>query len=208
MSKPYQNEVFHSMVNEKTISFRIEPYVKEATLQAGIDIIIMVLAATVLSVIKFPLSICISIVTGYFAIALILHYRVVIQAIIDKRKGDYITETVSIKKFIDEYSFAGDSLGHSYIHFFYPKEMQVWKYKIKVISNHGEEKKLRSVMSCRRLIEFAVLDKQQIKHLQVTYLKRSKILIRVDLAEEIDKNTSRKKTPVTKKAIHFINMSI
>lgn len=196
------------MVNEKAVSFRIKPYIQEATLQIILDILIMVIISTVLIFAKFPLIVCVAVVTGYFAIALVFHYRVVIQAIIDKRKEDYITETVSIKKFIVEYSFAGDRLGRSNLRFFYPKEMQVWKYKIKALNNHGEEKKLRSVMSFRRLLQFAILDKQKIEDLQVTYLKRSKILVRVDLVEEIDKNTSKRKKETIKKAIDFINRSI
>lgn len=199
---------FLIVVNEKAVSFRIKPYIQEDTLQIVLDILIMVIILTVLTFAKFPLIVCVAVVTGYFAIALVFHYRVVIQAIIDKRKENYITETVSIKKFIDEYSFAGDRLGRSNLRFFYPKEMQVWKYKIKLLNNYGQEKKLRSVMSFRRLLQFSVLDKQQIEHLQVTYLKRSKILIRVDLVEEIDKNTSKRKREAIKKAIRFINMSI
>lgn len=196
------------MVNEKTVSFRIEPYVQEAKVQIILDILIMTMMITMLTFASFPLIVSISVVSGYFAIALILHYKVVIQAMIDKRKGDYITETVCIKKFIDEYSFSGDRFGHGYIRFFYPKEMRVWKYKIKVISTFGEENKLKSVMSFSRLLEFAVLDKQQIEFLQITYLKRSKIIIRVDLTEEIDKNTSSRKKQAINKAIHFINKSI
>ncbi len=199
---------FIIVVNEKTVSFRIKPYIQEATLQIILDILIMIIISTVLTIAKFPLIVSIAVVIGYFAIALVLHYRVVIQAIIDKRKEDYITETVSIKKFIDEYSFAGDRLGRSNLRFFYPKEMQVWKYKIKVLNNYGQEKKLRSVMSFRRLLQFSILDKQQIEQLQVTCLKRSKILIRVDLVEEIDKNTSKRKREAIEKAIDFINRSI
>lgn len=196
------------MVNEKTISFRMKPYVQESALQAGIDIIVMVLTATVLSVVKFPLSIWISAIAGYFAIALAFHYRVLIQAFIDKRKGDYVTETISVKRFTEEYSLAGDWLGHSYIHIFYPKEMLVGKFKVKVVDNHGNEKTLRSVISFNRLLEFSILDKQQIDQLQVVYLRRSKILIRCDLLEETDKKLSRKRKKVIEKAIRFINMSI
>lgn len=128
------------MVSEKIIGFRIKPYAQESTLQAGIDIIVMVLTAPVLSVVKVPLSICIFATAGYFAIALTLHYRVLIQAFIDKCKGDFITETISIKLFAEEYSFAGDRLGHSYIRIFYPKEMQVGKFKVKVVNNHGDKR--------------------------------------------------------------------
>ena len=198
------------MVNKKTVSFRIKPYIQEATLQAVIDIFVMVLTASFLLIVKFPLVICIFVVTGYFAIALALHYRVLIQAFVDKHKGDFITETISVKRFSEEYSFAGDMLGNSYISIFYPKEMHVRKYRVKVVNNHGEEKKLRSVMSFRRLLQFAVLDKQQIEYLQIIYLKRSRILIWCNLIEETDKKLSRRKKDEkkTKKAIHFINMSI
>lgn len=168
----------------------------------------MVLTATVLSVVKVPLSICIFATAGYFAIALTLHYRVLIQAFIDKCKGDFITETISVKHFAEKYSFAGDGLGHSYIRIFYPKEMQVGKFKVKVVNNHGDKKTLRTVMSFRRLLQFSILDKQQIDYLQVVYLKRSKILIKCDLIEEADKKPSGKKGKVIEKAIHFINMSI
>ena len=196
------------MINEKAISFRIKPYTQEALLQAGIDIAIMVIIAGVLIAANFPVSICIFIAVGYFAIALAFHYRVMIQALVDKYKGDLITETVSVKHFSEEYSFAGDYLGHSYICKFYPKEMQVQKYRIEAVNNHGEEQKLRSVMSFVRLLQFSILDKQQIEHLQIIYLKRSKILICCDLTEETDKKLSGKRKKTVKKAISFINKSI
>lgn len=196
------------MVNEKTISYRIYPYSQEAMLQAGIDILIMVFAKTVLAVAKFPFSACIAVAVGYFVIASVLHYRVLMQVFTDKRKGDYITETVSVKSFKEEFSFAGNRLGHSYICKFYPKEMHVQKHIVRVVNNHGEEKKLRAVMSVRRILQFSILDKQQIECLQVTYLKRSKILIWCDLPEEAEKELSGKKKEAIKKAIHFINTSI
>ena len=115
------------MINKKVIDFRIEPYLQEATLQIVIDIVIIALLIVVFAVAKVSLAICASIVFGYFAIAIALHYRVLIQALVDKHKGDLITETVGIKRFYEEYSFAGDYLGHSYICKFYPKEMQVQK---------------------------------------------------------------------------------
>ena len=196
------------MVNEKTINFRMNPYVKEAKLQAAIDIIVMVLAASVLFVAKFPLIVCISVAIGYLVLAFILHYRVLIQAYADKRKGDFITETVSIKCFAEEHSFAGNSLGHSYISAFYPKEMHVQKCRVTVVNDQGEEKKLRSVMSFRRLLQFSILDKQQVEHLQIIYLKRSKILLWCNLIEETDKKFSKRKKEAINKATHFINMSI
>lgn len=196
------------MINEKIISFRIEPYIQEVTLQAVLDILVVAIVLTVMIFAEFPVILCVSVVIGYFAIALVLHYKVIIQAMTDKRKRDYITETVSVKSFINEFSFMGDRFGHSNIRYFYPKDMQVCRYKIKVLDNRGEEKKLRSVMSFRRSLQFAVLDKQQIDHLQVTYLKRSKILIHVEMPDEIDKISSSRKKNVVEKAIRFINMSV
>lgn len=195
------------MVNEKTISFRLKPYIEEATLQIVLDILVVGVLLGVLIFAKMSLLVCISIVMGYFSIALFFHYRTLIQAIMDKYKRDYTTEVVIIKSFNYEYSFAGDRFGHSYIRFFYPKDMQVCKYKIKIIGDSGEKKKLRSVMSLNRLLEFTMLDKQQIEYLQVTYLKRSKILLHVDLVDEPVKITGKKKK-VIEKAIDTINMSI
>lgn len=196
------------MINKKVIDFRIEPYLQEATLQIVIDIVIIALLIVVFAVAKFSLAICAFIVFGYFVIAIVLHYRLLIQALVDKHKGDLITETVGIKRFYEEYSFAGDYLGHSYICKFYPKEMQVQKYRIKVINAHGEEKNLRAVMSFRRLLDFSILDKQQIKHLQIVYLKRSKIFISCNLVEDVDKNYNRKKKETIKKSVSFINKAI
>lgn len=193
------------MVKENTVRFRVHPYAQEAIIQAGMDIIIMVLVVMVLTAAKFPLSVCIAVVVGYFVIATVLHYRVLMQAVIDKRKGDYVTETVSVKNFKEEFSFTGNWLGHSYICKFYPKEMHVQKHIVNVVNNHEEEKKLRAVMSFRRIVQFAVLDKQQIEYLQVTYLKRSKILIWCDLPEKTEKELSGKKKEAIKKAIYFIN---
>lgn len=176
--------------------------------QIGIDIIAMVLAVTVLSVVEFSLSVCIAVAVGYSVIAMVFHYRVLIQALRDKHNGDFITETVKVKSIIEESSIVGDWLGHSYICKFYPKEKQVQKHIVKVVNEHGEENKLRAVMSVRRVLQFAVLNKHQIEHLQVTYLKRSRILIWCDLLEETDKELGNKKKETIKKAIHFINTSL
>lgn len=195
------------MVNENIVRYRINPYIQEFTFQMILDMLVLAAILVVLIFANFSLLICVAVATGYFVIVLIFHYRVVIQAIIDKRKEAYITEFVIIKSFKDEYSFAGDRFGHSYISFFYPKDMNVCKYKIKVIDNNGEEKKLRTVMSFKRLLEFMVLDKQQIEYLQVTYLKSSRILLHIDLIEEPIHFTSKRKK-VIEKAIDAINVSI
>ena len=205
-----QKEVFTIVVNEKIIRFRIRPYIQEAILQMILDLLVIILVLTVLLYAEFPLIACIAVVVCYCAVELVVYYRVMIQAIIDKRKKDYISEVVNIKKFTNEFSFAGDRTGNSYLRCFYPKEMCVGKHKIIVIGDDGKEKKLRSVMSLGRLLKFVVLDSQQIEQLQVTYLKRSRILISVDIPKDIDTNTNRKRKEANMidKAVRFINREI
>ena len=180
-------------VTEEIIKFRIQPYIQEAALQFIIDVIVVALVTVVFVIADFPVIACILVDLAYFIVATILHYKVLIQAIIDKNKRDYITEKISIKQFNEEYSFAGDRLGHSYIRVFYPKEMQVGKYKLKIINENGEEKKLRAVMSFKQTLKFIVFNKNQIEYLNVTYLKKSKIIICFDLVENIDKIPSKRK---------------
>ena len=195
------------MVKEKTIDFRINPYIQETSVQIVLDVLVLITIFMVLMLAKFSLLVCIVVAIGYFILVLLFHYRVIIQALKDKKKQDYITEIVSVKGFKEEFSFIGDRLGHSYIRFFYPKDMRVCKYKIKVISDNGEEKKLRSVISSKRLLEFMMFDKQQIEILQVTYLKNSKILLHIDLVDE-PVNFTGKSKKVIEKAIHGSNTSI
>lgn len=130
------------MVNDKTISFRIKPYIQEVMLQIIVDVFGIAIVSIVLVWAKFPLIVCIAVDACYFVIALLLGYRVLIQAMIDKWKRDYIIEMVSTKKFVEEFSFFGDSLGHSYVSLFYPKKMWVSKYKITVIDNQGKKKEI------------------------------------------------------------------
>jgi hypothetical protein len=193
---------------DKTVKFRIQPYIQEVSLQIIIDMIAVALVTVVFVVAEFPVIAYVLIDLVYFIVAVILHYKVLIQAIIDKNKRDYVTEKISIKQFNGEYSFAGDRLGYSYIRIFYPKEMQVGKYKLKVINDKGEEKKLRAVMSLKRTLEFIVFDKNEIEYLNVTYLRKSKIIICFDLIEDIDKIPSKRKRVEIEKAINYINKAI
>lgn len=195
------------MINEKIIKFRINPYIQEVLVQIILDIIVLVMLLIISVVAEFFWVLCVSVIGAYVVLALMLHYRVVIQAITDKRQGDYITEKVRITQFLDEYSFTGDRAGNSNIRFFYPKEMSVCKHKIKIVNDRGEENKLRSVMSFKRMINFMVLDGEGIKELKVVYLKRSKILLYVDLVEEPIKFSGKRKKRI-EKALHIINSSI
>ena len=195
-------------VTDKIVKFRIQPYKQEVSLQFIIDLIVSVLATVVFVVADFPVVACVLFDLLYFTVAVIFHYKTLIQAILDKSKRDYATEKIRIKQFKEEYSFAGDRLGHSYIRFFYPKEMHVGKYKLKVINDKGEEKKLRAVMSFKRSLEFIVFDKNEIEYLNVTYLRKSKIIICFDLIEDIDKIPSKRRRAEIEKAINYINKAI
>lgn len=196
------------MVKKKTVSAKIEPYAREATIQAGIDIILTAILLSFSVVLNLSPIICIAVPAAYIVFESVFYYRVLIQAYIDKHKGDFVTETVTIKRFSEERSLAGNSLGHSYIRNCYQKEKDVGKYKIKVVNNHGEEKKLRTVMSFRKILHFSILNDHQIEYLQITYLKRSKIIIWYDLLEETEKKLIGKKKKAIDKTMHFLNMSI
>lgn len=193
---------------DKIVKFRIQPYIQEVSLQFIIDLIVIVLVTVVFVIAKFPAIACILVDLLYFTVAVIFHYKTLIQAISDKNKRDYVTEKISIKQFKEEYSFAGDCLGHSYIRIFYPKEMHVGKYKLKVINDKGEEKKLRAVMSFKQTLRFIDFDKNEIEYLNVTYLRKSKIIICFDLIEDIYKIPSKRKRAEIEKAINYINKAI
>ena len=195
-------------VTNKVVNYRIGPYIQEATLQIVLDFIVVALVTVVFVIVKIPAIACVAVDLLYLIVAVIFHYKILIQAIFDKNNRDFVTEKISIKQFKEEFSFAGDRLGHSHIRIFYPKEMHVGKYKLKVINDKGEEKKLRAVMSFKRTLEFIVFDKNEIEYLNVTYLRKSKIIICFDLIEDIDKIPSKRKRTEIEKAINFINNAI
>ena len=62
-------------------------------------------------------------------------------------------------------------------------------------------------MSSKQSLNFMVLDTEKIEYIQITYLKRSKILLHVDLVEEPVQFTGKRKK-VIEKAIHCINSLI
>jgi hypothetical protein len=195
-------------ITDKIVNYRIKPYTQEVTLQIVLDFIVVALVTVVFVIAKIPVIACVAVDLLYLIIAVIFHYKTLIQAIFDKNKRDFVTEKISIKQFKEEFSFAGDRLGHSYIRIFYPKEMHVGKYKLKVINDKGEEKKLRAVMSFKRTLRFIDFDKNGIEYLKVTYLRKSKIIICFDLIEDIDKIPSKRKRTEIEKAINFINNAI
>ena len=59
-------------------------------------------------------------------------------------------------------------------------------------------------------VQFFVInfDKNEIEYLNVTYLRKSKIIICFDLIEDIDKIPSKRKRAEIEKAINYINKAI
>ena len=135
----YQKEVFASMVNEKIVRFRIKPYLQEMMLQIVIDILVVALIFVVLTFAHFPFEQCIFVIMLYFVAMLTFHYKVVIQAVIDMRKKDCVTETIKIDKIITDNSFVGSRVGN-HLNLFYSSEMQVQKCKIIAIDDLGKKK--------------------------------------------------------------------
>lgn len=172
-----------------------------------LDIVALVLIWVFLYFTEFPFIAYIIFTSGYIAITLLLNYRVIIKALIDKRNKDYVTEIIKFVKFKEEYSFNGDNTGQIKMHFLYPNSF-ISKVKIKVINDHGEEKKLRSVISLKQSIELSILEDHQIEYFKVTYLRNSKIIINIDLVDDINKIASKKKQKIIQKALHCINSSV
>ncbi len=196
------------MVSKRIVELRLEPYIKEACMTIFLEAIVVSMVLLLLYFAKFPFIVYAVFVVGFIAVTLLLNYRVIIQALIDKRKEDYVTEIFTVKQFNDEFSFNGNRTGNSYIRYLYPKDLHVSKMKIKVINDRGEEKKIRAVISFRQLLNFVILDDHQIKHLKITYLRRSGILINVDSVDDINQIASKKKQRVIQKALHCINTPV
>ena len=192
---------------EQTVYNRVRPYIQEAVLVGGFHIIIIVLLLIALAhggiSINWRFAIC-----GIYFIALLsTQYRMLILALIDTKRCDYITEIVSIKLFREEL------LGFRVKEFFSLKRTwfdgNIQRYKVEVIDKNGKTKILRAITSTRRAGSIQLLDHYyQIKDFKVIYLKRSKILITVDLAEELDKNISKKKRKPIERELSIIRNSI
>ena len=195
---------------DRIIKYRIEPYIKENIIQIILDLIVVVFITILFIYIDISVIGVVLIDIAYLIIELFINYRITIQALIDKKNNDIVTETICIeqRRFYKETSFGADRLGNSYIRFFYPKEMQISKYKLKVITDKGEKRSLRGIMSFRRSFRFYVFDDNNIDYLNVTYLRKSKIIICFDLIDDIDKIKSKRKKAEIEKAINFINNAI
>ena len=120
----------------------------------------------------------------------LLRYKVLLQAMIDKKQNSTVCEAVEIIQIAQEYKWGGGEFNRSSVRLFYPKELGVDRYKIIVRNGEGGKKKIRTVMSKEVYSAFFNLDwllndHKQICRLKMTYLTRSKILLYVELAVEL-----------------------
>ena len=193
-------------VNKDLIDFRIKPYKQEAEVQIVIDVSANIFVWVVLIFLNFPIYVPICISAVYFSLGILLYYITLIRAITDRNKGELITERVRINIFRDDGAIAKNRAGESPLRFFYPKNESVSRHKIEVINELGEKKKLRAVMSFRRLLTLCTLKRcYQIEWVDVTYLKSSKILIWVDIPESEYKKSSKKTQRRIQKEHRLIN---
>ena len=193
-------------VDGRIINYRVGHFLQETGIVIFQDVLIMILIFTGCCWMDIPVIVAVVFSLFDIVINLIFYYKVIIQAIIDKDKLEYTTEILAIKEFNAEKTIACDRDRRSYVRFLFPKDMDVNRYKIRVINQSGEEKKLRTITSKRRISRFVDLKwDYQIECLKVTYLKRSKILIGVELVEELDKKTTRKQRNEIEKTIRAIN---
>jgi hypothetical protein len=193
-------------INKDFIDFRIKPYKQEAGVQIVIDAIIIIFVFVGLTSVGSPIYVQICISAVYISLEILLYYITLIRAITDRNKGELITERVRINKFRDDGAIAKNRVGESPLRFFYPKDASVERLKIEVIDELGEKKKLRTVMSFRRWLILATLERSyQIEWIDITYLKRSKIMIWVDIPESEYKKSSKKMQRRLEKEYRFIN---
>ena len=196
-------------INKDFIDFRIKPYKQEAGVQIVLDAILIIFVFVGSTLVGFPIYVPICISAVDFSLGILLYYITLIRAITDRNKGELITERVRINKSCDERTIAHNRAGESPLRFFYPKNESVSRHKIEVINELGEKKKLRAVMSFRRLLDLCTLKiSYQIEWVDITYLKRSKILIWVDIPESEYKKSSKKMQRRLEKEYRFINKSV
>lgn len=200
-------QISRLMNKKQTVYFRVRPYIQEAVLVGGFHILIVVLLLIGLAHGDISISWRFAICGIYFIALLSTQYRMLILALIDMKRCDYITEIAGIKLFKEEL------LGVRVKEFFSLKrtwfDENIQRYKVEVIDKNGKKKILRTITSTKRAGCIQSLDHYyQIKDFKITYLKRSKILIAVDLAEELDKNISKKEKKTIEKELRIIRNSI
>jgi hypothetical protein len=151
----------------------------------------------------------ISIGVCYYGLQFLFNYRLGILALIDRVKKDYESKVISIESVKIESSWSG-WLWHSIITSFYPKELEVNRYKIICSDESGNKDTLRLVMSREQSISLydLFIMEYKISEIQTTYCKRTKILIKLDMINDVKKNYTKRENSEIIYAISRINRKI
>jgi hypothetical protein len=189
-------------INHK-IKKAVSPYIKESKVSFIIAIAVLILVFAVClfaledKIEALLLSLCIVVV--FLLIDYLLNYQLGINAFIDAKKMNIITRKVELVDIKRELQFSGRY--ESLISKFYSRDMHISRYLI--ICKDAEDNicKFRTTMSLERYSNFYKLLKMkgQIDKFNITYLKRSKIIIWMELTGEL---TSKE---LSKKQIEEIN---
>jgi hypothetical protein len=134
----------------------------------------------------------------YFFFQLIFNYWLGILALIDRKKNDYETNNYKIVDVKIEDSWSG-WLWHSIIPKFYPKKLDVKRYKIICIDELGKLTKVRSVMSREKKNNIGKLFiwEYKVGYAQINYCKHTKILLSLELSEKYQLKTYKPKEQTT-----------
>lgn len=97
----------------------------------------------------------------------VLNYRLVILALIERKKNEWICEEIEVVRIKDEWVWSG-YLWKSRLSKLYPKEMHVGRYKLECKNKEGKKINLRSVMSGK---------KYQILNDRIFYSRSTKCLV-------------------------------
>ena len=197
-------------VSKEDIYFRTEPYLKEAGAHLGFDIFAWILVNGVCIWAQFPVLWILGLNAVYLLIDLLFVYRLIFKILKDRKEMETITETGTVIRFDQDHTgISRGSQENGYVSWFYPEETYGWvsKRRLTIIDSAGVKKKIRSFMSFSRQLDFKPV-KDYFGQYQITYLKRSKILIGVSVPDvPIDELPNRIRKPLIK-ALKRINNSI
>lgn len=175
-----------------------QAYYDEAILAFTIDIVIFsgmwILYFIYGNEIQLSILPLIVITVGYFILATLLHYRIAILQLIDIIKGEMAKETVQLCNFKGENSWSG-WMGNSNVSKFYPKDKLVDRFRIYYLNKSNEIKFVRLILSHDKLTKIydTFLEENKLGNIEICYLKRSKILVAINLLSNIKYNNKMEK---------------
>jgi len=178
-------------MRQAVIDKSTSPYINESMYLFLLDSVILLVFACFFLII--PTTIPMARRVGFVSAVAVLHYLVQfvanyhlgVLAFLDRRKGIYACENLLIRSVTVESSWSG-WLWSSLVSTFWPRELAVERYKLLTVDEFGNKKNLRCVMSRAKLIELKnfIGFCSYTERLKVSYLRRTRIALRFDLADE------------------------